>query len=39
MLRGWTLERLNGLRYPPYREDKLSWLRWTMSAKSSCSIM
>ncbi|XP_054464294.1 aldehyde dehydrogenase family 3 member B1 [Anoplopoma fimbria] len=39
MLRGWTLERLNGLRYPPYREDKLSWLRWTTSAKSSCSLM
>ncbi|KAK5855694.1 hypothetical protein PBY51_007350 [Eleginops maclovinus] len=39
MLRGWTLERLNGLRYPPYTEDKLSWLRWTTSAKPSCSLM
>lgn len=39
MLRGWALERLNGLRYPPYTENKLSWLRWTTSAKSSCSLM
>ncbi|KAF3699539.1 Aldehyde dehydrogenase family 3 member B1 [Channa argus] len=39
MLRGWALERLNGLRYPPYTEDKLSWLRWTTSSKTSCSIM
>ncbi|XP_051245105.1 aldehyde dehydrogenase family 3 member B1 [Dicentrarchus labrax] len=39
MLRGWALERLNGLRYPPYREDKLSWLRWTTSPKTSCSLM
>lgn len=39
MLRGWTLERLNSLRYPPYRDDKLSWLRWTASSKSSCSVM
>ncbi|XP_053195103.1 aldehyde dehydrogenase family 3 member B1 [Scomber japonicus] len=38
MLRGWALERLNGLRYPPYREDKLSWLRWSTSP-SRCSIM
>ncbi|KAI3360309.1 hypothetical protein L3Q82_014619 [Scortum barcoo] len=39
MLRGWALERLNGLRYPPYSEDKLSWLRWTTSPTSSCSLM
>uniref|UniRef100_H2TXS1 Aldehyde dehydrogenase n=2 Tax=Takifugu rubripes TaxID=31033 RepID=H2TXS1_TAKRU len=26
MLRGWALERLNGLRYPPYQENKLNWL-------------
>uniref|UniRef100_UPI0037E88446 aldehyde dehydrogenase family 3 member B1 n=1 Tax=Semicossyphus pulcher TaxID=241346 RepID=UPI0037E88446 len=38
MLRGWGLERLNGLRYPPYTENKLSWLRWTASPKS-CSLM
>lgn len=38
MLRGWALERLNGLRYPPYTEDKLSWLRWTAAPKS-CSIL
>lgn len=38
MLRGWALERLNGLRYPPYSESKLSWLRWTTSPKS-CSLM
>lgn len=39
MLRGWALERLNGLRYPPYNENKLSWLRWSASPKSSCSLM
>ncbi|KAF7200890.1 aldehyde dehydrogenase family 3 member B1 isoform X1 [Nothobranchius furzeri] len=39
MLRGWALERLNGLRYPPYSEEKLKWLRWTTSAKNSCSMM
>ncbi|CAJ1075632.1 aldehyde dehydrogenase family 3 member B1 [Xyrichtys novacula] len=39
MLRGWALERLNTLRYPPYSDDKLGWLRWTTSPKSSCSIM
>ncbi|XP_018553863.1 aldehyde dehydrogenase family 3 member B1 [Lates calcarifer] len=39
MMRGWALERINSLRYPPYRDDKLSWLRWTTSAKSSCSLM
>lgn len=38
MLRGWALERLNALRYPPYDETKLGWLRWTASPKS-CSIM
>ncbi|XP_054616184.1 aldehyde dehydrogenase family 3 member B1 isoform X1 [Dunckerocampus dactyliophorus] len=39
MMRGWALERLNGLRYPPYRDDKLSWLRWTASPKTFCSLM
>ncbi|XP_068193392.1 aldehyde dehydrogenase family 3 member B1 [Antennarius striatus] len=39
MLRGWALERLNGLRYPPYTENKLYWLRWSTSPKSSCSIL
>ncbi|XP_035510267.1 aldehyde dehydrogenase family 3 member B1 [Morone saxatilis] len=39
MLRGWALERLNGLRYPPYSDNKLSWLRWTTSTKTSCSLM
>ncbi|KAG8006720.1 Aldehyde dehydrogenase family 3 member B1 [Nibea albiflora] len=39
MLRGWAMERLNGLRYPPYQENKLSWLRWTASPKPSCSLM
>uniref|UniRef100_A0A8C7ZT07 Aldehyde dehydrogenase n=1 Tax=Oryzias sinensis TaxID=183150 RepID=A0A8C7ZT07_9TELE len=38
MLRGWALERLNGLRYPPYSSEKLKWLRWTTSPHS-CSIM
>ncbi|KAM9780527.1 aldehyde dehydrogenase family 3 member B1 [Neosynchiropus ocellatus] len=36
MMRGWALERLNGLRYPPYQDDKLSWLRWTTS---KCVLM
>ncbi|KAM3836143.1 aldehyde dehydrogenase family 3 member B1 [Diretmus argenteus] len=40
LLRGWALERINGLRYPPYREDSLSWLRWTVSGKkTSCTLM
>ncbi|MED6285780.1 hypothetical protein CHARACLAT_032631, partial [Characodon lateralis] len=39
MMRGWALERLNTLRYPPYTEDKLKWLRWTTSQQSSCSLM
>uniref|UniRef100_H3D914 Aldehyde dehydrogenase n=1 Tax=Tetraodon nigroviridis TaxID=99883 RepID=H3D914_TETNG len=39
MLRGWALERLNGLRYPPYNEEKLSMLRWTTSPKNGCSVM
>ncbi|KAM6905646.1 aldehyde dehydrogenase family 3 member B1 [Xenentodon cancila] len=38
MLRGWALERLNGLRYPPYSNEKLNWLRWT-TTYSSCSLM
>ncbi|XP_061568871.1 aldehyde dehydrogenase family 3 member B1 [Cololabis saira] len=38
MLRGWALERLNGLRYPPYSDEKIRWLRWT-TAPSSCSLM
>ncbi|KAF6732792.1 Aldehyde dehydrogenase family 3 member B1 [Oryzias melastigma] len=38
MLRGWALERLNGLRYPPYSSEKLKWLRWTTSPHS-CSLM
>lgn len=39
MLRGWALERLNALRYPPYTDEKLGWLRWTTMPKRSCSIM
>ncbi|XP_034568053.1 aldehyde dehydrogenase family 3 member B1 [Notolabrus celidotus] len=39
LLRGWAMERLNILRYPPYSEEKMSWIRWTTSPKSSCSIM
>uniref|UniRef100_A0A8C5GNM3 Aldehyde dehydrogenase n=1 Tax=Gouania willdenowi TaxID=441366 RepID=A0A8C5GNM3_GOUWI len=34
MLRGWALERFNTLRYPPYSDGKLGWLRWTTSAHS-----
>lgn len=39
MLRGWALERINSLRYPPYTEENLNWLRWTTSAKRSCTLM
>ncbi|KAI1884483.1 hypothetical protein AGOR_G00226850 [Albula goreensis] len=42
MLRGWGLERINVLRYPPYQETNLSWLRWATGAKkgwSGCSVM
>ncbi|XP_077475126.1 aldehyde dehydrogenase family 3 member B1 isoform X4 [Stigmatopora argus] len=39
MIRGWALEKLNGLRYPPYGENKLSWMRWSTSAKTACLLM
>ncbi|XP_061701061.1 aldehyde dehydrogenase family 3 member B1 isoform X4 [Syngnathoides biaculeatus] len=39
MMRGWALEKLNGLRYPPYGDNKLSWLRWTTSPKATCLLM
>ncbi|XP_069047412.1 aldehyde dehydrogenase family 3 member B1 [Lepisosteus oculatus] len=43
MLRGWGLERINTLRYPPYTEERLGWLRWatTVKKKSSwgCALM
>lgn len=39
MLRGWALERFNSLRYPPYNDDKLGWLRWTTSPKTFCALM
>lgn len=39
MMRGWALERINSLRYPPYSDKRLDWLRWTTSPKFSCSIM
>nr|XP_020509746.1 aldehyde dehydrogenase family 3 member B1 [Labrus bergylta]XP_020509747.1 aldehyde dehydrogenase family 3 member B1 [Labrus bergylta] len=39
MLRGWALERLNTLRYPPYTDSKLSWLIWSTSSESTCSLM
>ncbi|XP_026861002.1 aldehyde dehydrogenase family 3 member B1 isoform X1 [Electrophorus electricus] len=43
MLRGWGLERISMLRYPPYTESNLSWLRWATSAKKKswgvCSVM
>ncbi|XP_075998951.1 aldehyde dehydrogenase family 3 member B1 isoform X2 [Genypterus blacodes] len=39
LLRGWAMERFNVLRYPPYRDDNLSWLRWTTSVKSHCRLM
>lgn len=42
MLRGWGLERISALRYPPYSETNLGWLRWaTVATKKSwgCTIM
>ncbi|XP_030637002.1 aldehyde dehydrogenase family 3 member B1 [Chanos chanos] len=43
MLRGWGLERINVLRYPPYKDSNLGWLRWaTMEKKKTwrgCSVM
>uniref|UniRef100_A0A8B9GWR6 Aldehyde dehydrogenase n=1 Tax=Astyanax mexicanus TaxID=7994 RepID=A0A8B9GWR6_ASTMX len=33
MFRGWGLERIGALRYPPYKESNLSWLRWATTAK------
>ncbi|KAF7698284.1 aldehyde dehydrogenase family 3 member B1 [Silurus meridionalis] len=43
MLRGWGLERLSVLRYPPYQESNLGWLRWAARAKKKnwgvCSII
>ena len=35
MMRSWGLEKINGLRYPPYQERSLSWLRWATTAKTS----
>lgn len=40
LLRGWALERIGALRYPPYSDTSLSWLRWaTTTKKGSCAIM
>ncbi|XP_027027671.1 aldehyde dehydrogenase family 3 member B1 [Tachysurus fulvidraco] len=43
MLRGWALERISALRYPPYQESSLGWLRWATQAKKKgwggCSLM
>lgn len=43
MFRGWGLERIGMLRYPPYKERNLSWLRWATTAKKKgwgvCSLM
>lgn len=43
MLRGWGLERINVLRYPPYKDNNLSWLRWATTTKkkgwTECTIM
>ncbi|XP_066498036.1 aldehyde dehydrogenase family 3 member B1 [Hoplias malabaricus] len=43
MLRGWGLERIGMLRYPPYKERNLGWLRWATTTKKSswggCSVM
>ncbi|KPP59974.1 aldehyde dehydrogenase family 3 member B1-like, partial [Scleropages formosus] len=42
MLRGWGLERVNVLRYPPYTESNLGWLRWATGARRQgwgCSVM
>ncbi|XP_062874768.1 aldehyde dehydrogenase family 3 member B1 [Trichomycterus rosablanca] len=43
MLRTWKLERISALRYPPYGETNLGWLRWATTAKKKswgvCSVM
>ncbi|KAJ8345824.1 hypothetical protein SKAU_G00300170 [Synaphobranchus kaupii] len=42
MLRSWLLERINVLRYPPYQENNLSWLRWATEEKKKgwrCAVM
>lgn len=43
MLRGWGLERIGALRYPPYQESNLGWLRWATQLKKKgwggCSVM
>ncbi|TSK87486.1 Aldehyde dehydrogenase family 3 member B1 [Bagarius yarrelli] len=43
MLRGWGLERIGALRYPPYQESNLGWLRWATQAKKKgwggCGVM
>ncbi|XP_060757307.1 aldehyde dehydrogenase family 3 member B1 [Neoarius graeffei] len=43
MLRGWGLERISALRYPPYQEKNLGWLRWATQVKKKgwggCSVM
>ncbi|XP_076838719.1 aldehyde dehydrogenase family 3 member B1 [Brachyhypopomus gauderio] len=43
MLRSWGLERIGMLRYPPYTESNLGWLRWATTTKKKswgwCSVM
>uniref|UniRef100_A0AAV2KI28 Aldehyde dehydrogenase domain-containing protein n=1 Tax=Knipowitschia caucasica TaxID=637954 RepID=A0AAV2KI28_KNICA len=38
LLRTWPMEMINGLRYPPYTEKNLTWLRWAAMPKN-CTIM
>ncbi|KAJ8251534.1 hypothetical protein GJAV_G00222370 [Gymnothorax javanicus] len=43
MLRGWALEPINVLRYPPYQESNLGWLRWATAVRKKgwggCAVM
>uniref|UniRef100_A0A674EHV7 Aldehyde dehydrogenase n=1 Tax=Salmo trutta TaxID=8032 RepID=A0A674EHV7_SALTR len=43
MNRSWLLERVNVLRYPPYSDYNLGWLRWATTFKKNswggCSVM
>lgn len=42
MMRSWVLEPINVLRYPPYQESSLGWLRWATTVKKKgwgCAVM
>ncbi|KAJ8254225.1 hypothetical protein COCON_G00208370 [Conger conger] len=43
MMRSWLLEPINVLRYPPYQDRSLGWLRWATTVRKkgwgSCTVM